>query len=120
MRKLILIVLLIPVAAPAQTHDHDGQLTVAWLPPDSGAVLDHYLWRYTINGVIDSIRGVSPASDTTNSDVTLSTVGDWAIFRICAISIAHDTSDWAVSDTAIYNPDGGIGPPRGVIWIEGP
>jgi hypothetical protein len=120
MRRFLIIIFFIPMAALAQTHDHDGHLFACWLPPDSGAPLDHYIWSYTINGVPDSVQGIAPGADTTNSDVTLTNIGDWAIFRIRAVSVMNDTSDWAASDTAIYDPGGGIGPPRGVNWIQGP
>jgi hypothetical protein len=111
---------LIPAAASAQFHDHDGHLSVRWQAPAYGNPLDHYSWSYTINGVADSILGTSQAADTLNSAVNLATIGDWAIFKIRAISTIHDTSTWAVSDTVTYDTDSGIGPPRGVTWIQGP
>lgn len=122
--KLIIVMFVIilglcPLAALAQFHDHDGYLTVRWQPPAYGNPLDHYSWSYTINGVIDSLVGTSPATDTLDSSVTLAAVGNWAIFKIRAISTVQDTSTWAVSDTAAYDTDSGIGPPRGVTWIQG-
>lgn len=117
---LIVIFGLIPAAVLARFNDLDGHLVVTWQPPAYGNPLHHYIWSYTINGVTDSLRGTSPAADTLNNSVTLSNVGDWAIFHIRAVSTVNDTSSAAVSDTAFYNTGLGIGPPRGVTWIQGP
>ncbi len=111
---------IIPATALAQFHDHDGHLQVRWSPPSNGNTPAGYIWSYTINGRIDSLTGTSPAADTTDNSVTLANIGDWAIFRIRAVSVVYDTSIWVVSDTAFYNTDSGIGPPRMVDWIQGP
>ncbi len=122
MSKLLisLVVVMLPAAALAQFHDHDGHLRVRWSAPSTGNPLASYIWSYTINGVADSITGTAPAADTTNSAVTLAQIGNWAIFKIRAVSVVNDTSVWAISDTAFYNTDIGIGPPRLVNWIQGP
>jgi hypothetical protein len=122
MRKLLLMGLLIviPDLAAAQFHDNDGHLVVIWQPPAYGTPLDHYEWAYTINGVADSMAGTSVAGDTLDDSANLAAVGDWAIFKIRAISTVDDTSTWAVTDTVTYDTDTGIGPPRGVTWIQGP
>ena len=122
MRKLLLLFLIIvlPSTAMAQFNDHDGQLEVIWSPPDFGNPLDHYIWTYEINGVADSVTGQSPGEDTLENSVTLTTIGDWAVFYIQAVSILNDTSIVAMTDTAYYNPETGIGPPVGVNWIQGP
>lgn len=119
-RWLLLLIMAIPSAAEAQFNDHDGQLTIVWVSPSYGNPLDHYIWSYKINGVADSVTGQSAAGDTLNSSAILADVGDWAIFDIRAVSIFHDTSAVALSDTAYYNPEQSIGPPRGVNWIQGP
>jgi hypothetical protein len=121
MKKLAVgIFLLFPVIASAQFHDHDGLLSVNWQPPGVGNTLDHYQWAYIINGVPDSVVGTSAAGDTLENSVALANIGDWAVFKVRAISVVYDTSTWAVSDTAYYNTETGIGPPRGVTWIQGP
>lgn len=119
-RFLLLIMLCVPTAAFAQFNDHDGQLVSRWHAPAFGAPVDHYIWSYTINGVADSIAGIAAANDTLNNAVSLSVIGNWAIFNIAAVSIFGDTSEAAVSDTAYYNPESGIGPPEGVTWLQGP
>jgi hypothetical protein len=106
----------LPAIALAQFNDHDGHLVVTWSAPNTGNPLDHYIWSYKINGVADSLTGSSTATDTLNSAVNLAHIGDWAIFKIRAISIFSDTSTTVYSDTAYYNPEQGIGPPRGVNW----
>ncbi len=121
MRRLFLgILVFVPALALAQFHDHDGHLQARWQAPAVGTPLSHYLWSYTINGRADSLTGIAAAGDTLHNTVILAEVGDWAVFKIRAISVVHDTSTWAVSDTAIYDTDTGIGPPRGVSWIQGP
>lgn len=122
MRKLpiLLFILLLPSMAAAQFNDHDGRLQATWSPPEYGNTLDHYIWSYEINSVADSVTGQSPAEDTLEISVTLMDIGDWAIFNIRAVSVVNDTSIVAVSDTAFYNMETGIGPPVGVNWIQGP
>ena len=122
MKRLFVLILLlsIPSIASAQFNDHDGQLDVTWQAPDYGNPLDHYIWSYTINNVADSVTGTSSAEDTLDNSVTLADVGDWAIFYIHAVSVVNDTSEVAISDTAYYNTEDGIGPPSGVTWIQGP
>ncbi len=117
---ILLIVLSAPSLVRAQFNDHDGMLTATWSPPEFGNPLDHYIWSYEINAVTDSLAGESPAGDTLETSAVLADIGDWAIFHIRAISIMNDTSVVAVSDTAYYNPETGIGPPTGVNWIQGP
>src|SRR5512140_2647090 len=111
MKKLLLLVALatLPALALAQFHDHDGHLVIRWSPPNTGNTLASYVWSYNINGRADSLTGTASATDTTNSSVTLTHVGDWAIFKIRAVSVVNDSSIWAVSDTAYYNTDSGIG-----------
>lgn len=109
-----------PTISTAEFHDHDGHLVALWLPPAYGTPLDHYEWTYTINGVADSVTGISAAGDTVENSISLSSIGDWAVFKVRAISTVQDTSTWAVSDTVMYDTDTGIGPPRGVTWIQGP
>lgn len=121
--KRILIIFLLPLlgsSALAQFNDHDGHLVATWSPPSYGNTLDHYIWSYTVNGVIDSVTGISPSDATVDSSVVLAEVGHWAIFNIRAVSVLNDTSLVAVSDTAYYNTEQGIGPPTGVNWIQGP
>jgi len=121
--KKFLIILLIAFISPsafAQFNDHDGILVATWSPPSYGNTLDHYFWVYTINGIVDSVMGTSPADATTDSTVTLANIGDWALFSISAVSVVNDTSTVAVSDTAYYDTEQGIGPPTGVNWIQGP
>ncbi|MCD6162125.1 MAG: hypothetical protein J7K40_06900 [candidate division Zixibacteria bacterium] len=117
---ILLFLLILPITALAQFNDHDGHLAVTWQAPDYGNPLDHYIWSYTINGVVDSLTGVSPAEDIQENSVILTNVGDWALFTIRAISTVDDTSEAIVSDTVYYNTGLGIGPPRGVNWIQGP
>lgn len=117
---LLICLLVLSVQANAQFNDHDGQLDVSWQAPDFGNPLDHYFWSYEVNSVVDSLTGQSNAQDTLESSMVLATVGDWAIFRIWAVSTFDDTSIVAISDTAYYNPEEGIGPPTGVNWIQGP
>ncbi len=116
---LVVIIGLTPLVALAQFNDHDGHLVVSWQPPAYGNPLDHYIWSYTINGVVDSVTGTSAGVDTLNNSVTLTAIGDWAVFHIRAVSTVNDTSTVAYSDTAFYNTGEGIGPPRGVTW-QGP
>lgn len=122
MKKVLILMLLLvlPVSVLAQFNDHDGNLVVTWEAPDYGNPLDHYTWSYTINGVVDSLTGVSPSSAVQENSAILANVGDWAIFSIQAISVVDDSSDVIVSDTVYYNTELGIGPPRGVNWIQGP
>ncbi len=122
MRVLLLLLLLlaVPSLVNAQFNDTDGQLQASWQAPDYGNPLDHYIWSYTVNGVVDSITGSSASDVTTDNSVTLATVGDWAVFSIRAVSTVNDTSVVVVSDTAYYNLGTGIGPPTGVTWIQGP
>lgn len=119
---LVMFLLILPSMALAQFNDHDGLLEVIWQEPDTsiGNPLDYYIWSYTITSVVDSVTGTSAAEDTLENSVTLAEVGDWALFYIRAISTVNDTSEVAVSDTAYYNTGTGIGPPRGVTWIQGP
>jgi len=116
----LLLAVLTAATAKAQFNDRDGHLVISWQAPDYGNPLDHYIWSYDINGTTDSLTGTSAANATADSTVTLSDVGDWAIFTIRAISVVGDTSEAVVSDTAYYNTGDGIGPPRGVTWIQGP
>jgi hypothetical protein len=121
--KKFLAVLLIFIIAPnalAQFNDHDGHLVATWSPPSYGNTLDHYFWSYTVNGVVDSVTGTSPADATIDSTVVLAEIGHWAVFNIWAVSVINDTSVVAVSDTAYYDTEQGIGPPTGVNWIQGP
>jgi hypothetical protein len=122
MKKILLVMflLILPSIALAQFNDHDGHLEVIWQEPEYGNPLDHYIWSYTINSVVDSVTGTSAAEDTLENSVTLAEVGDWALFYIRAISTVNDTSEVAISDTAYYNTGTGIGPPVGVTWIQGP
>jgi hypothetical protein len=119
-RLLAGILVVIPTVSTAEFHDHDGDLIAAWQPPAYGTPLDHYEWSYTINGVVDSVTGISAADDSLDNSVALTAIGDWVVFKVRAISTVQDTSTWAVSDTAVYDTDTGIGPPRGVTWIQGP
>jgi hypothetical protein len=121
MKNLLIVAILImlPALAAAQFYDTDGHLVISWQAPATGSPLDHYIWSYTINGVVDSVQGVTAASGVRDSSVTLAQVGNWAIFKIRAVSIFSDTSVVVSSDTAYYNPGQGIGPPRGVTW-QGP
>ena len=122
MRKIVLIALLLvmPVTGSAGFFDNDGQLEITWAAPSYGNPLDHYIWSYTVNGVVDSVAGSSAAGVTSDNSVTLAQVGDWAVFQIRAVSTVNDTSTVVVSDTAYYNLGTGIGPPTGVTWIQGP
>jgi hypothetical protein len=122
MRLLCYFFLIFALAstASAQFHDNDGQLRATWASPDWGNPVDHYIWSYTVNGVADSVTGSSAAIDTVESSVTLDNLGDWAVFHIRAVSVLSDTSVEVVSDTAYFSLGTGIGPPRGVTWIQGP
>lgn len=120
-KKLLLIMILaVPSAVTAQFYDNDGHLEVIWSAPSSGIPLDHYIWSYEINGVADSLEGQSTAPDTLEDSVDLAEIGDWAIFSIRAVSIFADTSAAAITDTAYYNPETGMDPPRRVRWRQGP
>ena len=121
MKKLMIvfILMLAPALAFGQFYDHDGILKVTWSAPSEGNPLDHYIWSYNINGVVDSITGSAAIADTINEEVTLANYGDWAIFNVQAVSIFDDVSAPAVSDTAFYKSEEGISPPRFVNWIQG-
>lgn len=109
MKKIFLLVFLaIPSVLAALDPTENGDLIVAWQPPDQGNPLDHYIWTYTINGVDDSIIGWSSAQTTAESSAVLTNVGDWAVFKIRAISTLSDTSIQAISDTAILLETQGI------------
>lgn len=107
-KYFLLIFLAIPSLLSARFITDNGHLIVAWLPPDYGNPLDHYVWAYTINGVSDSITGWSSAQTTSDSSAVLSNDGDWAVFKIRAISTLSDTSIQVISDTAVYIESQGI------------
>ena len=99
---IVIFILLIPSLVWANFVDLDGHLEIVWSPPTYGNQLDHCLWTYTINGVVDSITGTSPANDTIENSVVLANPGDWAVFGIEAISTQNDTSIIAISDTVFF------------------
>jgi hypothetical protein len=105
---LMLVLLVIPSLSAARVAFDNGDLIIAWLPPDQGNPLDHYIWTYTINGIEDSITGWSSARTTSDSSAVLTNVGDWAVFKIRAISIISDTSIQVISDTAVLLESQGI------------
>jgi hypothetical protein len=109
MKKIsLLLFLAIPSLLSAQVPADSGNFIIAWMPPDQGNPLDHYIWTYTINGVDDSIIGWSSAQTTRDSSAVLTNVGDWAVFKIRAISTLSDTSIQVISDTAILLESQGI------------
>jgi len=106
MAKLLircLLILFLASSANSRFSDSDGRIKIFWDPPDSVQTLAGYNWSYTINGAVDSLTGTAPSSRTADSSVTLTRVGDWAIFKIRAISVQYDTSLWAISDTVFYS-----------------
>jgi hypothetical protein len=109
MKKYFLFVFLaIPSLLAAQFPTDNGHLIIVWMPPDWGNPLNHYIWTYTINGVNDSIIGWSSAQTSMDSSAILNNVGDWAVFKIRAISTLSDTSIEVMSDTAILIETQGI------------
>lgn len=100
---VLTLVLAIPSLVAARFVDTDGHLRANWSAPAYGGPTDHYIWSYTINGVIDSITGSTPATDTTDASVILANTGDWAVFSVRAVAVAGDTSTTAVSDTVVYS-----------------
>jgi hypothetical protein len=105
MRKIIIgvVLTLLPSIAAARFVDVDGHLHANWSAPAYGDPVDHYIWSYNINGVVDSVTGSSPAIDTSDASVTLTNTSDWAIFSVRAVGSSGDTSTAAVSDTVVYS-----------------
>ena len=102
MKRLFIIIFLVFAAIISTLNiAQGGRLIVSWSPPDQGNPLDHYIWSYTINGVNDSLTGWSSAQTTIDSSAVLGHYGDWAVFKIRAVSTSWDTSTAAISDTAI-------------------
>lgn len=97
--------------ASARFNDADGHLKVYWSPPLSGDTVELYIWSYAINGVTDSLTGISDAATQSDSSVALANTGDLAVFSIRAVSTNHDTSSTVSSDTAFYY--------SGCIYVSG-
>lgn len=117
MKAWVIVGCIVLIASAAFAYsDHDGALKIQWVHPTGGNPLDHYEWSYDINGVTDSLTGTT--TGTVENSVTLGAVGDYAVFRIRAISTIGDVSSYAVSDTAFFDTELGIDPPSGLTWIQ--
>lgn len=97
------IVLIISTSAYTAVNDPDGVLNVEWSAPAYGKTVDHYIFSYDINGVTDSVTGSSLSGFTTDNSVTLENLGDFAVFKVRAVSVDDDTSSFAYSDTVIFS-----------------
>lgn len=100
--SIILMFFLVEYAV-ARYDDFDGHLKIFWSPPAYGNTPHSYVFSYTINGISDSVTGVSPINVQSDSSVILANQGDWAVFSIRAISTQGDTSTLAISDTAYFS-----------------
>jgi len=100
--------------ASAQHHDPDGDMILSWEHNNLGNPLRHFLVRYTINSVPDSIISVTTFLE--DSTIVLLIPGDSVFASIQAISIFDDSSDVKYSDMAYFSVGTGIDPPSGILW----
>ena len=117
MKKLFIVLAMIAIfslGASAEFKDSDGNMVLAWQHNNTKNPLKHFVVRYTINNVLDSI--IITTTFLEDSTCVLFNPGDSVNASVQAISIFGDSSDIAYSDVAYYDVGTGIDPPSGILW----